>query len=181
MPQSSLASLHRLVWTALLAALIAAGSYVHFPLWGVPFSFQMLFVFLAGLALGPLWGSASVALYILAGLVGLPVFAGGKSGLAVLLGPSGGYIFGFLACAAIMGFAHRTQSSIPWKQGLAWGLAAILAVYVPGVIQLKAVLDLDWSKALAVGAAPFILLDLIKLVAALAVQRSLSRSRLLPS
>lgn len=181
MTMTPLAPLHRLVWASLMAALLAVGSYLHFPLWGVPFSLQMLFVFLAGLALGPAWGAASVALYILAGLVGLPVFAGGKSGLAVLLGPTGGYIFGFLACAVIMGLSARGKGPVPWVRGLAWGLGAILAIYVPGVLQLKAILGLGWDEALTIGVAPFIPLDIIKLIAAIAAQRSLSRSGLLPS
>lgn len=181
MTKTTLAPLHRLVWAALMAALIAAGSYLHFPLWGVPFSFQMLFVFLAGLALGPAWSAASVSLYILAGLVGLPVFAGGKSGLAVLLGPTGGYLLGFIACAVIMGLAGRGKGAVPWTRGLIWGLGAILAVYVPGVLQLKAVLGLGWDEALTIGVAPFIPLDVIKLLAAIAAQRALGRSGLLPS
>ena len=181
MTRTPLAALHRLVWTALMAALIAAGAFLHFPLWGVPFSLQMYFTFLAGLALGPLWGVGAVGLYILAGLIGLPVFAGGRSGLAVLLGPTGGYIFGFLACALIMGLACRTKGPVAWSRGLVWGLVATLAVYVPGVLQLKSVLGIGWDEALTIGVAPFAPLDIIKLVLAIATQRYMSRSRLLPA
>lgn len=181
MTRTPLASLHRLVWAALMAALIAVGSYLHFPLWGVPFSLQIFFTFLAGLALGSFWGGAAVGLYILAGLVGLPVFAGGKSGLAVLLGPTGGYIFGFLVCAVIIGFAARVKGPIAWARGLAWGLVAILAVYVPGVLQLKSVLGIGWDEALTIGVAPFAPLDIAKLVLAIITQRYMSRSRLLPA
>lgn len=181
MTKTTLAPLHRLVWTALMAALLAAGAFLHFPLWGVPFSLQMLFVFLAGLALGPAWGAASVSLYILAGLVGLPVFAGGKSGLAVLLGPTGGYLLGYIACAVIMGLAGRGRGMVPWTRGLLWGLGAILAIYVPGVFQLRAVLGIGWDEALTIGMAPFVPLDIIKLLVAIAAQRALGRSGLLPS
>ena len=181
MTPTPLASLHRLVWTALMASLLAAGAYLHFPLWGVPFSFQVFFAFLAGLTLGPVWGSASVSLYILAGLVGLPVFSGGKSGLAVLLGPTGGYLLGFVICALIMGLASRSKTAVSWPVGLAWGLVALLVTYTLGVLRLKAVLDIQLNSAVKIGVAPFVTFDLIKLALAIAAQRFPSRGRLLPS
>ena len=173
--------LHTLVWAALLAALLAAGAYIHIPLWGVPFSMQPLFAMLAGYLLGPTRGPMAVGLYLLAGLGGLPVFAGGKAGLAVLLGPTGGYLIGFLLGASSTGMAVREETALPsWKTGLAWGVLAQLSIFLPGVVQLKNVLDLTWVKALTIGFVPFILPDILKMLAALAVARYLRKSGLAP-
>jgi len=90
MPQSNIADLHRLVWLALCAALMAVGSYVSIPVGAVPFTMQTFFVMLAGLILGPVRAPLAAALFVAAGLLGLPIFVGGRSGLAVLLGPTGG-------------------------------------------------------------------------------------------
>lgn len=178
-PESSLSSLHRLVWTALCAALMAAGAYAQFPLWGVPFSMQPLFALLAGFLLGPRLGFLSMALYVAAGAAGLPVFAGGRSGLAHLLGPTGGYLLGFVLAAGITGRAGPAPLS--WGRGLALGLVALVVVYGVGMLRLRAVLGFDWPKTLAVGFVPFIGFDLIKLAAAVAVRRHLQARGLMPS
>ena len=175
-----LSFLHRLVWTALMAALLAVGAYMHFPLWGVPFSMQPLFALLAGMLLGPAHGSAAVALYLVAGLVGLPVFAGGKAGLAVLIGPTGGYLFGFLVCAGLAGLAV-TPGPWTWRRGGLWGLAGLAGVYLLGVAQLRLVLDVNWSKALTIGFMPFIVFDLVKLAVAVTVADRLRAKGLAPS
>src|SRR5512133_1411896 len=100
-PADRLAATHRLVWTALLAACIAAGAWLQLPIGPVPVTLQPLFIVLAGFLLGPARGAAAVALYVLAGVLGMPVFAGGKAGLGVLLGPTGGYLVGFILAAAV--------------------------------------------------------------------------------
>ena len=88
--------LHKLVLASLMAALIAVGGYLAIPIGPVPIVLQNLFVLVAALLLGSKWGSAAVAVYLLAGACGLPVFAGGGGGLGHLFGPRGGYLFGFL-------------------------------------------------------------------------------------
>jgi hypothetical protein len=91
--------------TALFAALIAAGTFISIPLpfTPVPVVMQNLFSLLAGLVLGPMLGAASVALYLIAGLIGAPVYAGATSGIARLLGPTGGFLFGYLLSAFVAG------------------------------------------------------------------------------
>ena len=174
---SSFASLHRLVWTALLAALIAVGAFVHFPLGPVPISLQVLFVLLAGFLLGPLAGASAMGLYLLAGLAGLPVFAGGTSGLGHVLGPTGGYLLGFLLTPLVTGQAKRLGRN----GDLAWGFALGLAVlgYVPiygiGIPWLKASLGIDWGKALATGMLPFLVSDCLQIAASAATARFFHR------
>lgn len=177
MNEQPLTSLHRLVWAALMAALMAVGAYVTIPLGPVPISLQTLFVLLAGFTLGPAHGLASVCIYLAAGFAGLPVFSGGKSGFAVLLGPTGGYLAGFAACAFITGFAGRSSS---WLRPALFGLIGLAALYALGLIRLKMILDADWGGTLAVGLVPFLPGAALKLVLAVAAQRYLQRTRLLP-
>ena len=81
-----LASLHRLVWTALCAALMAIGAYLHIPLGPVPISLQTFFVLLSGALLGPRKGAAAQMSYLAMGATGMPVFAGLAGGFPYLLG-----------------------------------------------------------------------------------------------
>lgn len=175
----SLLSLHKLVWTSLLAATIAAGAFMVLYLGPVPISMQPFFVFLAGFVLGPVRGAVCVLLYIAAGTIGLPVFAGGKSGLAYLVGPTGGYLFGFVLSAMLTGMATRGKHKLTWFSGIAWGLLALLAVYGTGVAWLRHAINVDWPKALALGCYPFIGWDLLKIIAAVACCQLLNRYKLL--
>jgi biotin transport system substrate-specific component len=180
MPRDSLHDLHQLVWTALLAATIGAGAYLIVPIGPVPVSMQPFFVFLAGYVLGPRRGAMAVALYLLAGTLGLPVFAGGRSGLGHLFGPTGGYLFGWLVTAWLCGLSRDRDGGLPWVRGGAFGLAALLTLYGMGGAWLKFALAMSWHKAWLVGIAPFIPWDAVKIVAALACARYLTRLRLLP-
>jgi len=157
---------------ALIAALTAATAIVAIPIGSVPVTLQVFFVLLAGLVLGPVYGALSMVVYILLGIVGLPVFAGGTAGIGVLVGPRGGYLFGFILAAIVVGaigLGSRGESSI-WRPAVAMG-AGIVAIYVPGVAQLALVTGMSLTQAALAGAAPFIIFDVIKAVAATAVAR----------
>lgn len=180
MSKNSLTDLHQLVWTALMAATIGAGAYLIVPVGPVPISMQPFFVFLAGYALGPTRGAMAVGLYLLAGTIGLPVFAGGKSGLGHLLGPTGGYLFGFVVSAWLCGLSRRGETIVPWIKGLAYGVGALLSVYIIGAAWLKFALTMTWYKVWLVGVVPFIPFDAIKIVLALVCCRYLAKYALLP-
>lgn len=183
MTATAISSTHRLVWTAALAALTAIGAYISVPLFGVPFSMQTFFVILAGFVLGPVHGAAAMLLYIAAGAAGLPVFSGGKAGVGVLLGPTGGYLAGFVCCALVAGLATRRAEAMertPWLACFLFGFFGLVAMYVPGVTRLKFVLDLDWAHAFAVGALPFLPFTLVKLALAVAGFHTLRKQGLLP-
>jgi len=176
MGDTSLSSLHRLVWTALLAALTAAGAFIHIPIGPVPISLQTMFVLLCGQLLGPRQGMLAVGLYLLAGCVGLPVFAGGASGLAHVFGPTGGYLVGFVPCAGLAGLALRGAGpglAPSWKALAGWGLAGMAALFVLGVARLAMVLDVGTGKAVTVGLLPFLPGAGLKLAAACAAARFL--------
>lgn len=161
----STVQLKMIVYTSLFAALTAAGAFIAIPLGPVPLVLQNMFVLLTGLILGPVWGLASVGLYLLAGALGFPVFAGGTGGLGRLFGPTGGYLLGYLPAVFITGLAASSGRQAAWKDILALILGS-LVVYAAGVPWLKAVTGMAWSKALAAGMYPFLPGDVLKIAAA---------------
>jgi len=166
---------------ALFAALTAAGTFIAIPLplSPVPMVLQNLFALLAGLVLGPVLGSAAVGLYLLAGALGLPVFAGAKGGFAHFFGPTGGYLAGYFLAALVAGLlagrSRAGQKTALWRLVLAV-LAGLLAIYVPGLIRLKAAIGKDWATVLAAGFLPFLIGDAAKGIIAVLVAPRLRRS-----
>ncbi len=162
------------IYAALFAALTAAGAYLAIPIGPVPIILQNMFVLLAGLMLGSKWGSISIGLYLFAGAIGFPVFSGGTGGIARLIGPTGGYLIGFLVAAYITGlFVERFGDR--WVSRIVGMLLATLLIYGLGVCVLKWVTAMSWQKAFAVGVLPFLIGDGLKIVAAEAVYRMVSR------
>jgi len=156
------------VYASLLAALTAAGAYMIIPIGPVPISLQTLFVYLTGLLLGSRWGAAGVAVYLLAGACGLPVFAGGTGGIGRLLGPTGGYLLGYLAAAFIIGFITERAPRRRLVDAAAM-IAGTLVIYAPGVVWLKIVTGMTFSQAVTLGMLPFLMGDGLKILAAVAV------------
>ncbi|HWR13117.1 MAG TPA: biotin transporter BioY [Rectinemataceae bacterium] len=155
------------VLSCLFAALISIGAFIALPVPGspVPIVLQNMFIMLTALIMGPWWGAFATALYLLFGFLGLPVFSGGAGGIAKLLGPTGGYLFGYLPASIAMGFIARKGKHTIFINICAC-LAGMAIVYIFGIARLRAVLDVDWGKALAVGLYPFILGDAVKIVLA---------------
>ncbi|MBV0924184.1 biotin transporter BioY [Halomicroarcula limicola] len=162
----------------LIAALTAALSYVSIPLPGAlpPFSLQHFGMFFAGLLLGPLWGGLALSLYLLVGLAGVPVFSNGGAGLGYFLGPTGGFLLGFLVGAVVAGaIVHRrveprSLSSVSTAIQVAGLLAAVVAVYVVGVPWMAAVTGLSLGRAGAT-MAPYFAVDVVKAGVAVAIVR----------
>jgi biotin transport system substrate-specific component len=165
---------------ALFAALTSAGAFVSIPLpfSPVPIALQNLFAILSGLILGPLRGAAAVALFLIAGALGAPVFAGATGGAAHFFGATGGFLLGYFIAALAAGFiAGRPRGNRPASllRIILAVLAGFLVVYVPGLIWLKIVLDTDWVKALALGFIPFTIGDALKGIAAVLIAPRLRR------
>lgn len=163
--------LRKLVLASLMAALIAVGGYIAIPVGPVPIVLQNLFVLVAALLLGSRWAAASVAVYLLAGACGLPVFAGGGAGLGHLFGPRGGYLFGFLIAAWTVGRISEASRQRPLAE-IAGMVTGSLIIYAVGVPWLGTLLGLSLGKALAVGMFPFIPGDALKIAAAWLIVRS---------
>ena len=122
-----------MVYCALFTALIAIGAFIRIPVPVVPFTLQYLFTMLAGLLLGAKRGAVSVAVYMLLGLAGLPIFTEG-GGIGYIFRPSFGYIIGFCVGAYVTGlFAERLQK--PSFGGYLWAnLAGLAIVYAFGMV-----------------------------------------------
>lgn len=152
---------------ALFAALTAAGALVAIPVVGpVPFTLQVLFVLLAGLVLGPRLGPLSMVVYLLVGLVA-PVYAGGTSGLGALFGPTGGYLWGFVASALLVGLVSRRLTTRRAPALFATALLGLLPIYGLGAAWLSVNLHTtDFAVIVVGGVLQFLPLDIVKAVLA---------------
>lgn len=165
--------------TAMGAVIIALCSWISIPA-AVPFTLQTFGIFLVLAALGSRQGSVAVAVYILLGLIGLPVFAGFSGGPGALLGPTGGYIVGF----AFIGPACMLADRLPVPalvRSVLGNLASLVICYGFGTfwfIRVSAASGSVYSlpAVLAMCVVPFILPDCIKLALALTVGRRLARA-----
>ncbi len=125
-------SVRELVLCALFSALIAVGAYIRIPLPMLTLTLQFFFVNLAGLILGRRLGAFAATGYVVAGLAGLPIFAGGSGGIAYVLHPTFGYLVGFIAGAWVAGFvAERLRPG--FKTWMIAGLANLVVLYAMGM------------------------------------------------
>jgi biotin transport system substrate-specific component len=153
----------RMIVISLLASILSISAYISIPLpiSSVPFTLQSLFLMVIALSMPISISFPSVGLYLLLGAIGLPVFSNGTSGLTVLFGPTGGYLFGFLFSTLVIGYI-KDKLDYFFGYLIASILGGIVFVYALGVLGLMIVLDLNFDKAMAVGVIPFLPLDLIK-------------------
>jgi biotin transport system substrate-specific component len=154
----------------LFAGLTALGALMEIPLQPVPITMQTLFVLLAGASIGRGWGTLSQWLYVGLGVMGVPLFATGSAGLAILGGPTGGYLVGFLVAPWVVGTLLRRSDRIGW-QAMAF-VVGKLVILTLGVAHLALFYTHDLSRAIAVGALPFLPGGVFKILAALSIYRS---------
>jgi biotin transport system substrate-specific component len=174
MSQHQPPNLRMMVFASLFTALIIIGGYLSFPIpvSPVPIVLADLFVMLAGLVLGASWGSASVGMFLFIGALGIPVFTGGKAGLAALFGTTGGFLFGYFIGAFIIGLISGKGKPSFIKDLIAL-IAGNIIIFSLGVPWLKLVLKVTWDKALAFGLLPYIPGNIIKIIAAFVLIRAL--------
>lgn len=154
-----------LTMAALLCALCAVLSQIQIPIPPVPISLSLLAVHLCGALLGRRWGAAAVCCYLALGAAGLPVFAGFAGGVSVLFGPTGGFLFGYVLCAWMIGaitdrfgFSRRT---------LIFAMTlGTLACYALGAAWFVLITGSSLGAALAACVLPFIPGDMLKIVLA---------------
>lgn len=158
-----------IAYSAAFIGLIALGSWISVPFFSVPLTLQTLFVLLAGAVLKR-YALVPVSIYVLMGAAGLPVFHNGVAGLGVLLGPTGGYLAGFIIAAFIAGVSFESSSRPVQVAGLA---AATLVIYAMGIAWLMYSAGIGLLPALAAGVVPFIPGDIIKAGAAYGIARRL--------
>lgn len=160
----------------LCVALLAVSSAISIPLGPVPFTLQTLTLAMLPVALGGKDAVITVALYLLLGGLGLPVFSGFSGGIASIVGPTGGYLWGFLV-GTMLAAAILQLHIIPER--LCEVLAAIgmlLVAYTLGTAQLMLVTGMDLFAALAVAVLPFMIPDAIKLVIGAQLGHSVRRA-----
>ncbi len=165
---------------ALFAALLGAFAYVSFPnpVSPAPVTLQVLGVFLAGILLGPVWGAVACGLYLLAGALGAPVFAGGTAGLGVLLGPTAGYLWSYPLTAFVIGvlvhggFSLSDPKTVSLVRLVGAMVVGTVIIYVFGITGLMVVLNLGPIEAFLAGAAAFIPAEALKIAAAVGIVRS---------
>ena len=167
-----------MVLVAVFTALIAVCSWITIPAIAgqVPFTLQTFAVFVTAGVLGAKRGVLSVFVYILLGLIGVPVFAGFAGGLSVVAGPTGGYIVGFVFTALIVGAVMYVVKGKNETTKLIVSVIAMilgdLACFAVGTIWFMAVTGTNLAGSLALCVIPFIIPDLVKIiVAAIVVNR----------
>ena len=155
------------------AFLTAVGAEIRIPLLPVPVTLQTLFVLLSGAIIGSRYGSLSQTLYVTLGMLGVPFLAGTAIGLAVLTGPTGGYLAGFVVAAFIVGRLISIRDGFSWHLTVfSIGTAAVLLM---GILHLAVFYTHDLGLALKVGLVPFLIGDALKVFAAASIYGSFSR------
>ncbi len=166
------AALQVVVGVAFLAAL----AQVRLQLGPVPFTGQTLGVLLLGTAYGLGLGALTTAAYVALGTLGLPLFTGWQGGLAHLMGPTGGYLIGFVLASALLGWLAQRGWDRSYGRTVGAMLLAELAIYVPGLLWLHGVLGGSWAQTLALGLVPFLIGDAVKMLLAVGLLPSAWRA-----
>lgn len=173
----------RLATMAVLVAVLAVCSQLAVPVGNVPITAQTAAVMLIALLLTPKYAALTVAVYILAGGIGLPFFANFKGGFGTLLGPTGGYLYGFVVSAFLISWLAGRR--VDWRQKgqkFPWGLSVLACViglafvYLFGAVQLKMLLGLEsYAAAFALGGIPYLFFEPIKIAVAVVAAKLLQR------
>ena len=187
--------LRALTMTALFAAILAVICPISIPIGAIPITFSLLVVYLAGGLLGPGLGTLAVLVYLALGAVGLPVFSGMQGGLAKLMGPTGGFLWGYLVGVAVAcvllaalrraGFGSDRQRGAASQVGksdaanrgviaflrsfgaeILAGVVFTAVAYVCGTFQFTLVMNASVTEALAACVLPFVAIDVAKIVVA---------------
>jgi len=144
--------------------LLAVSAQFKIPLYPVPVTGQTLVVLLIGMTYGPRLGGITLAAYLFEGALGLPVFAGGAAGAAVLMGPTAGYLFGFLLAAIAMGYLAERGMGRTVVSTIAAMVIGNCVIYLCGALWLANFIG--FGQAIAAGVLPFLYGDALKLVVA---------------
>lgn len=149
------------------ALALTLSAKIQVPFIPVPMTLQTLVVLVLGAAFGARLAAATVALYLLEGLLGLPVFAGAVAGPAYMAGPTGGFLLGFLIAAALIGFLAERGWDRSWGRLVAAMTLGHVAIFALGFGWLAVLIGPE--KAFALGVAPFALATIVKTLLAAAL------------
>lgn len=158
--------LRNLILTALFAALTAIGAFIRIPFAFSSITLQFFFTAMAGVLLGARWGAASQAVYVLLGLVGLPIFTQG-GGFSYVLQPTFGFLVGLIPAAWLIGYMSRKKSGFWWL--CLSCLAGLGVLYLIGIPYMAVILNVYLAKGMSLwsllmaGMLPFLPGDMVKI------------------
>ena len=162
----------KIVFTALFAALIAVCGFISIPIPGtpIPIVLQNMLTVLTGLMLGPVWGTIATVLFLAAGALGLPIFSGGTGGFAKLMGPTGGFLYGYALATLIAGIIAQRPVYGKKTSLLRLILATVcgfVIMYIPGVLHFMRVMEKTFTQTMTLCVLPYIPGDIIKTIIAI--------------
>ena len=157
--------LRMFIIAAMFAAMTGVLAQLVIPLPYIPITGQTLAVGITATILGSRYGSLAMIFYALLGCIGAPVFTEASGGIRVILGPSGGYIIGFIFTAYVTGLILE-KYKFTFNTAILANLVGMVVTLFFGTIQLKFVLDVSWIRALEIGVYPFLVVGVIKAVMA---------------
>lgn len=153
------------------SVLLALSAQVSVPMFPVPMTLQTLVVSLIGLTYGSRLGAATVVAYLAEGAMGLPVFANFSFGIAPLMGPTAGFLWGFVGMAWLTGWMVERGFDRGFAKLFVAAIVPGMLLFVPGVLVLKLVTGLGWQAAAMAGMVPFLIGAVVKaIIAAMAVK-----------
>ena len=162
-----------IIYSALFAAITGVMAQIVIPLAPVPINGALIAVILSGVFLGKKTGPLSLFIYIMAGAVGIPVFAGLQGGVYVLTGPTGGFILGYIPAAYIAG----SMSVGKFINYIFAGLSAVVVCYITGTAWYIYITGNTFVSAISVCVLPFILGDILKIFFAAFIAEKICRRR----
>lgn len=157
-------------------ALLACSAWITVPLGPVPFTMQTFALALLPQIMSTRDAFFTVAVYLLLGAAGVPVFSGFQGGLGTLLGPTGGFLLGFAAGMPVAGVVMRSGLLPRRARGMAAGVVLLAVSYVLGTLQLMNVYAIDAPAALVVAVVPFVVPDMVKIMASVGVAERICRA-----
>lgn len=170
--------IQNLTLTALMAAILCIMGPVVIPIGMVPMSLANMAIYLAIILLDKKKAVISTTIYLLIGLVGIPVFAGFSAGVGKLFGPTGGYLIGYLVLS-FLGGSFLENVKYQGKQKIGYQILALsmgtVGLYLFGTLWLMYQSKLNMMTALSVGVFPFIIFDVIKILLAVSIGNSMKR------
>ena len=162
-----------IVMAGMFAAVLAVLSQISIPMpSGVPVTLQTFAVALTGFVLGMKMGTAATAVYVLIGAVGAPVFAGFSGGLGILLGKTGGFIFGFLLMAPLCGLAIKKKR---WSGIILMPAAGLLLCHFLGILQFSFLAQLGFVESALMVSIPYLIKDIVSVIMAYAAAAALRK------
>lgn len=169
---------------AMYAAILSLLAQVTIPLPLIPITGQTLAIGLIATIIGSKFSAYTVLVYLALGTIGVPVFSGFTSGLGILFGPTGGYLFGFLPAAFLTGY-WLEKRGFTMTQAIMANLLGMVVTLVCGALWLKAAASLSWNTAVLTGITPFIPVGILKAFIAaylgILIRKRLFSARLLPA